>query len=113
MTTVAGSAPSRASRATPTIESSPDPEFSETLELDLSTVVPSLAGPMRPQDQVPLDRSKELFRDALVEITNGDRPGGGKAEEESDTVVVSATTTTRPVGVWASSGAARHFGDAP
>ncbi|HTO00165.1 MAG TPA: aconitase family protein, partial [Microthrixaceae bacterium] len=46
----------------PTIE----PRFSETLELDLSTVVPSLAGPSRPQDRVPLDRSKEFFANALV-----------------------------------------------
>jgi aconitate hydratase len=41
------------------------PQFSETLELDLSTVRPSLAGPSRPQDRVPLDRSKTMFRAAL------------------------------------------------
>jgi aconitate hydratase len=41
------------------------PQFSETLELDLSTVRPSLAGPSRPQDRVPLDRSKTMFREAL------------------------------------------------
>src|SRR5205823_9830813 len=35
-------------------DSSPDPVFSERLELDLSTVTPSLAGPTRPQDRVPL-----------------------------------------------------------
>ena len=35
---------------------SAEPRFSETLELDLATVVPSLAGPKRPQDRVPLDR---------------------------------------------------------
>jgi aconitate hydratase len=38
-----------------------DPEFSELLELDLSTVVPSLAGPRRPQDRVPLDSVWESF----------------------------------------------------
>lgn len=43
-----------------------EPIFSETVELDLSTVVPSLAGPSRPQDRVPLDRAKEFFVDALV-----------------------------------------------
>src|SRR5206468_6819140 len=48
-------------------ESSPDPVFSESLELDLGSVVPSLAGPSRPQDRVPLDRAKELFRMALAE----------------------------------------------
>jgi aconitate hydratase len=48
-------------------ESSPEPVFSETLELDLSTVTPSLAGPKRPQDRVPLSESKAMFRAALVE----------------------------------------------
>ncbi|MCB1258357.1 MAG: aconitate hydratase, partial [Microthrixaceae bacterium] len=43
-----------------------EPVFSKTIELDLSTVTPSLAGPSRPQDRVPLDRSKEFFADALV-----------------------------------------------
>ena len=37
------------------------PAFSETLELDLAGVVPSLAGPARPQDRVPLDRAKATF----------------------------------------------------
>jgi aconitate hydratase len=41
------------------------PTFSETLELDLATVVPSLAGPSRPQDRVPLDQAKARFADAL------------------------------------------------
>src|SRR3954447_25291182 len=43
-----------------------EPVFSETLELDLSTVVPSLAGPARPQDRVPLDQSKQMFISALT-----------------------------------------------
>jgi aconitate hydratase len=43
-----------------------EPIFSETLELDLGTVVPSLAGPKRPQDRVPLSDAKRLFRKALV-----------------------------------------------
>ena len=43
-----------------------DPVFSDTIELDLSTVTPSLAGPKRPQDRVPLSESKEMFRDALA-----------------------------------------------
>ena len=42
-----------------------EPRYSEHVELDLGTVVPSLAGPARPQDRVPLDRSKGLFREAL------------------------------------------------
>jgi aconitate hydratase len=47
-------------------ESTPDPEFSDTLELDLGSVVPSLAGPKRPQDRVPLDEMKQAFQAALV-----------------------------------------------
>jgi aconitate hydratase len=43
------------------------PTYSEHLELDLGTVVPSLAGPRRPQDRVPLDAAKGWFRAALVE----------------------------------------------
>src|SRR5574339_1039205 len=45
---------------------SPEPEFTDTLELDLSTVVPSLAGPKRPQDRVPMAELKETFNKALV-----------------------------------------------
>ena len=48
-------------------ESSPEPVFSETLELDLGSVTPSLAGPKRPQDRVPLAESKQMFRAALTE----------------------------------------------
>ena len=44
---------------------SAEPRFSETLTLDLATVVPSLAGPKRPQDRVPLDSAKAMFRTAL------------------------------------------------
>jgi aconitate hydratase len=39
--------------------------YSDTLELDLSTVEPSLAGPTRPQDRVPLSQAKKSFEDAL------------------------------------------------
>jgi aconitate hydratase len=44
----------------------PDPVFSDTLELDLQTVEPSLAGPKRPQDRVPLKAMKSSFRAALT-----------------------------------------------
>ncbi len=43
----------------------PDPEFSDTLALDLGTVEPSLAGPKRPQDRVALSQMKSSFRQAL------------------------------------------------
>ncbi|MGQ0643072.1 MAG: aconitate hydratase AcnA [Gemmatimonadaceae bacterium] len=46
-------------------DASPAPVFSDVVELDLSTVEPSLAGPKRPQDRVPLKASKEMFRTAL------------------------------------------------
>src|SRR3954468_22144057 len=49
-------------------ENSEEPTFSETLELDLGDVVPSLAGPKRPQDRVSLTESKAAFRIALEEI---------------------------------------------
>ena len=45
---------------------SPDPIFSDTLELDLGSVEPSLAGPKRPQDRVPLADMKPAFRRALT-----------------------------------------------
>ncbi len=44
---------------------SPEPEFTDTLELDLGSVVPSLAGPKRPQDRVALSDMKDTFRKAL------------------------------------------------
>jgi aconitate hydratase len=46
--------------------SSPEPEFTDTLELDLGTVVPSLAGPKRPQDRVALTDMKDTFQKALT-----------------------------------------------
>jgi len=43
----------------------PDPEFTETLELDLNDVRPSLAGPLRPQDRISLDEMKPKFHEVL------------------------------------------------
>ena len=42
-------------------DSTPDPQFSDTLELDLGTVEPTVAGPKRPQDRVPLSKAKSSF----------------------------------------------------
>lgn len=47
---------------------SPDPLFTDTLELDLAAVEPSLAGPRRPQDRVPLGQVKESFQKELEAI---------------------------------------------
>jgi aconitate hydratase len=53
-----------------------DPVFSESVELDLSTVEPSLAGPSRPQDRVALSSAKSGFRSAIAEHdTNADAKG--------------------------------------
>src|SRR3954449_13224758 len=49
-----------------------EPRYSEKLELDLSTVVPSLAGPKRPQDRVSLADAKAGFRGALADYVDGD-----------------------------------------
>jgi aconitate hydratase len=46
-------------------DATPDPKFTDTIELDLSTVEPSLAGPKRPQDRVPLSKAKTMYREAL------------------------------------------------
>ena len=47
-----------------------EPDFSEKLELDLSTVVPSLAGPKRPQDRVPLSDAKTSWRAAVKDYAS-------------------------------------------
>lgn len=47
-------------------DQSPDPSYTHILELDLNTIVPSLAGPKRPQDRVPLNEAKASFGKALT-----------------------------------------------
>ncbi|HEX7743904.1 MAG TPA: aconitate hydratase [Micromonosporaceae bacterium] len=63
-----------------------EPDYSERLELDLSTIEPSLAGPKRPQDRVPLGNAKTMFRSALLDYTSKG-PGApedyGRADEAS------------------------------
>src|SRR4051794_29740682 len=70
---------------------SEEPTYSDTLELDLGDVVPSLAGPKRPQDRVPLDGAKQAFRAALEEIlpeaepeSAGNKPGVPEDDEDDD-----------------------------
>jgi aconitate hydratase len=62
-------------------EATPDPVFTDTLELDLATVEPSLAGPKRPHDRVPLSQMKESFRKALTAPVK--ERGFGLAPEET------------------------------
>ena len=47
-------------------DATPDPIFSDKLELDLATVVPTMAGPKRPQDSVPLTQAKTSFEKSLT-----------------------------------------------
>ncbi|HVV65825.1 MAG TPA: aconitate hydratase AcnA [Rhizomicrobium sp.] len=47
---------------------SPDPAFSDTLNLDMASVEPSLAGPARPQDRVPLSGAAHKFAEALINV---------------------------------------------
>jgi aconitate hydratase len=49
-----------------------EPEFSEYLELDLSEVVPSIAGPKRPQDRIPLAKAKSTFREQIPTYVGDD-----------------------------------------
>lgn len=51
----------------PTAEGYTEPVFSEYLELDLSTVVPSIAGPKRPQDRIELSEAQESFASAILD----------------------------------------------
>ncbi|MGH3846335.1 MAG: aconitate hydratase, partial [Pseudonocardiaceae bacterium] len=60
-------------------DATPDPEFTSTIELDLSTVVPALAGPKRPQDLVPLATLKKNF---IVNLPNLMSPGVPAARKE-------------------------------
>jgi len=88
--------------------STPDPEFTDTLELDLASVVPSLAGPKRPQDRVPMAELKETFQKALTapvkergfelsgealarEVTFG--TNGGSQQMKHGAVVIAAITS--------------------
>ncbi|HET7472295.1 MAG TPA: aconitate hydratase [Candidatus Limnocylindrales bacterium] len=72
-------------------EPGPGPTFDETLELDLATVEPSVAGPRRPQDRVPLTKLRDSFRttypDGLVALDEATlettRPDGGEVEAAS------------------------------
>jgi aconitate hydratase len=49
-------------------------DYTDVLELDLATVEPSLAGPKRPQDRVPLRTAKDTYRKTLVKMAGNERP---------------------------------------
>ena len=58
----------------------PDPQFSSKLELDLSTVEPSIAGPKRPQDRIALSGAKQAWRNHLVKVLEDSDPSVNKAD---------------------------------
>ena len=60
-------------------EGSPDAVYTESLELDLGTVEPSLAGPRRPQDRVSLTRAKASFASSLEDLKRGVKPSTSAA----------------------------------
>ncbi|MEW6576061.1 MAG: aconitate hydratase AcnA, partial [Pseudomonadota bacterium] len=80
------------------IDPSVEPVFSSTLELDMSTVQPSLAGPKRPQDKVVLSNVDDVFNKDLAEVYKHDGfkrvPVEGKAHDIGDGDVVIAAITS-------------------
>jgi aconitate hydratase len=80
---------------------SPDPIFTSTLELDIGTVQPSLAGPRRPQDRVPLSTAAGAFAEQL-KTTFGKQNGSGRFEvaganhelRHGDVVIAAITSCT-------------------
>jgi aconitate hydratase len=82
-------------------DASPEPMFSDTLELDLASVVPSISGPRRPQDRVALTDSKKSFKEALpslmksgsAEKTVNVQLNGDKVQLGHGAVVISAITS--------------------
>ncbi|HLN60572.1 MAG TPA: aconitate hydratase AcnA [Symbiobacteriaceae bacterium] len=74
----------------------PDPEFTDVLELDLATVEPSLAGPKRPQDRVVLSGVKSSFEKALSEMGKGGAGGVAVATKtgvQTGSVTIAAITS--------------------
>ncbi|WP_069812565.1 aconitate hydratase AcnA [Streptomyces sp. TP-A0874] len=83
-----------------------EPDFSEKLELDLATVVPSIAGPKRPQDRIVLSDAKEQFAQDVrdyVEFAGPDE-AGEESFPASDSPAISDDMPTMPVPVTAADG---------
>jgi aconitate hydratase len=75
-------------------DQTPDPVYTDTLQLDLGEVVPNVAGPRRPQDRVPLADVKASFSRALAEWQNARGKSGGNGAALSDGAVVIAAITS-------------------
>ncbi len=80
--------------------SSPDPVFTETLELDLGSIEPCLAGPKRPQDRVPLTQIKKNFDAGFKDLSKRDErreapvAGANHAMRDGDVVIAAITSCT-------------------
>jgi len=76
-------------------EHTPEAEYSELLSLDLASVEPSLAGPKRPQDRVPLSDSKASFEKALPSLIKASKaaPANGNGHLHHGSVVIAAITS--------------------
>src|SRR3954469_17688440 len=70
-----------------------EPRFSERLELDLGTVVPSIAGPKRPQDRIQVTDAKEAFRASLADYV-ADEEEDGYDESVAETFPASDPATS-------------------
>jgi aconitate hydratase len=75
-------------------EHAEEPTFSDTVELDLSTVEPSIAGPKRPQDRVALSGAKEGFRASLSELIGED--AGQEIADAHDEAVAESFPASDP-----------------
>jgi aconitate hydratase len=93
-------------------DDTPDPEFTDSVSLDLGTVEPSLAGPKRPQDRVPLSDSKKAFNEAWsAEMERIGTLAGAIAVQKATAVsaqtqLAPAAVATDPAEVMAKSGGA-------
>src|SRR6185369_8873437 len=76
-------------------DQTPDPQYSDTLELDLATVVPSMAGPKRPQDRVELPNVRQNFHDAFPgpKKSAPAQLNGHPTDLETGAVVIAAITS--------------------
>jgi len=76
-------------------ENSPEPEYSDTLELDLANVTPSMAGPKRPQDRIDLQDVKKNFLGSLAAAPRTATIGtnGSRATIQDGSVVIAAITS--------------------
>ncbi len=90
-------------------DATPDPVFTDTIELDLGTIVPSLAGPKRPQDRIELTAMKSAYNtivrqpvdkggyglneEKLAEVVEVKHPNGETTKMKNGAVVIAAITS--------------------